>query len=293
MTQVDAPYRLYEQPSKAFISSFVGKTNLLAGTWRRNGASSAVEMEASCWRPPPGRLPPGHRSRCPSAPEDSAPRCWCRPPRRTRRQPLLPGQPMALHHRYPDRDHDGLHAQSGHRAARGRLSRGARLVAGQPARHRGYRRSGLREVKMMTLALPYLFSPMAACRTRSSVLCRASTSAPSADCHSVVSGLRSLHWHPQYLHAVPLHRRRHGRVLSRDLLEDVADRCAATLICAVIGVPEAYILSRMRDPWRSVFLLVIIGPLLVSVVVRTFGWSMLLGSQGLVNQALQLLVSHR
>jgi putative spermidine/putrescine transport system permease protein len=63
----------------------------------------------------------------------------------------------------------------------------------------------------------------------------------------------------------------------------------ATLICAIIGVPEAYILSRMRDPWRSIFLLVIIGPLLVSVVVRTFGWSMLLGSQGLVNQALVLL----
>jgi putative spermidine/putrescine transport system permease protein len=63
----------------------------------------------------------------------------------------------------------------------------------------------------------------------------------------------------------------------------------STLICAVIGVPEAYILSRMRDPWRSIFLLVIIGPLLVSVVVRTFGWSMLLGSQGLVNQTLVLL----
>jgi putative spermidine/putrescine transport system permease protein len=62
-----------------------------------------------------------------------------------------------------------------------------------------------------------------------------------------------------------------------------------TLICAVIGVPESYILSRMRDPWRSIFLLIIIGPLLVSVVVRAFGWSMLLGSQGLVNQALAAL----
>ncbi len=62
-----------------------------------------------------------------------------------------------------------------------------------------------------------------------------------------------------------------------------------TLICAIIGAPEAYILARMRNPWRSVFLLVIIGPLLVSVVVRAFGWSMLLGSQGLVNQALQLV----
>ncbi|MDT3376963.1 ABC transporter permease [Labrys neptuniae] len=62
-----------------------------------------------------------------------------------------------------------------------------------------------------------------------------------------------------------------------------------TAICALIGMPEAYILSRMREPWRSVFLLVIIGPLLVSVVVRAFGWSMLLGPTGLVNAALQLM----
>ncbi|GGB06193.1 ABC transporter permease [Brucella endophytica] len=60
-----------------------------------------------------------------------------------------------------------------------------------------------------------------------------------------------------------------------------------TLICALIGAPEAYILSRMRSPWRSIFLLVILGPLLVSVVVRAFGWSMLLGSTGLINTALE------
>lgn len=65
-----------------------------------------------------------------------------------------------------------------------------------------------------------------------------------------------------------------------------------TLICALIGAPEAYILSRMRDPWRSVFLLVIIGPLLVSVVVRAFGWSMLLGSTGLLNGALRAFGSN-
>ncbi|WP_315787547.1 MULTISPECIES: ABC transporter permease [unclassified Bradyrhizobium] len=62
-----------------------------------------------------------------------------------------------------------------------------------------------------------------------------------------------------------------------------------TLICAVIGAPEAYILSRMREPWRSIFLLAIIGPLLVSVVVRAFGWSMLLGPTGLVNEAFRAL----
>ena len=58
-----------------------------------------------------------------------------------------------------------------------------------------------------------------------------------------------------------------------------------TALCVAIGAPEAYVLSKMRDPWRSAFLLVILAPLLVSVVVRAFGWSMLLGTAGIVNQA--------
>jgi putative spermidine/putrescine transport system permease protein len=62
-----------------------------------------------------------------------------------------------------------------------------------------------------------------------------------------------------------------------------------TLICVLVGAPEAYVLSRMRDPWRSVFLLIVLAPLLVSVVVRAFGWSMLLGPEGLVNQTLRLV----
>jgi putative spermidine/putrescine transport system permease protein len=59
-----------------------------------------------------------------------------------------------------------------------------------------------------------------------------------------------------------------------------------TGICIAIGAPEAYVLSRMGSPWRTIFLLVVLAPLLVSVVVRAFGWSMLLGREGLVNQAL-------
>jgi putative spermidine/putrescine transport system ATP-binding protein len=39
--QVDAPYRLYENPATPFISSFVGKMNRLSGTWRRGGVEIA------------------------------------------------------------------------------------------------------------------------------------------------------------------------------------------------------------------------------------------------------------
>ena len=63
-----------------------------------------------------------------------------------------------------------------------------------------------------------------------------------------------------------------------------------TAICAVIGTPEAYILSRMSSRWRGVFLFVILGPLLISVVARTLGWALLFGgATGVVNQALMKL----
>jgi putative spermidine/putrescine transport system permease protein len=64
---------------------------------------------------------------------------------------------------------------------------------------------------------------------------------------------------------------------------------AVTVLCVVLGVPETIILSRMKSPWRSLFLIVILGPLLISVVVRTLGWAILLGNNGLLNNALQAL----
>ncbi|MBE3637633.1 ABC transporter permease [Mangrovicoccus algicola] len=60
----------------------------------------------------------------------------------------------------------------------------------------------------------------------------------------------------------------------------------ATLLTILIGAPEAIILMRMRAPWRGLFLLVALGPLLISVVSRTLGWALLLGSTGVVNTAL-------
>jgi putative spermidine/putrescine transport system permease protein len=62
-----------------------------------------------------------------------------------------------------------------------------------------------------------------------------------------------------------------------------------TAICILLGVPETLILARMRAPWRGIFLLVILGPLLISVVVRTLGWAILMGRDGLINGALQAL----
>jgi putative spermidine/putrescine transport system ATP-binding protein len=41
MTQIDAPYRLYERPATAFISSFVGKMNRIEAVWRGGRAEAA------------------------------------------------------------------------------------------------------------------------------------------------------------------------------------------------------------------------------------------------------------
>ncbi len=62
-----------------------------------------------------------------------------------------------------------------------------------------------------------------------------------------------------------------------------------TILCVLVGAPEAYILRRMREPWRSFFILVVIGPLLVSVVARTLGWALLLGGNGLLPVAIHKL----
>lgn len=62
---------------------------------------------------------------------------------------------------------------------------------------------------------------------------------------------------------------------------------AVTLITMALGAPEAYILHRMAPRWRGIFILVILGPLLISVVARTLGWALLFGGKtGVINEAL-------
>jgi putative spermidine/putrescine transport system permease protein len=52
-----------------------------------------------------------------------------------------------------------------------------------------------------------------------------------------------------------------------------------TLLCAY---PVALAVSRMVPRWRNLMMIVCISPLLVSAVVRTYGWFILLGDKGMV-----------
>jgi putative spermidine/putrescine transport system permease protein len=64
---------------------------------------------------------------------------------------------------------------------------------------------------------------------------------------------------------------------------------AVTLLSVLLGVPETIVLARMKRPSQSLCLLIVLGPLLISVVVRTLGWQILLGNNGVLNSALQAL----
>lgn len=77
----------------------------------------------------------------------------------------------------------------------------------------------------------------------------------------------------------------YGEIFLRTALLSVG----VTILSVLLGVPETIVLARMRKPWQSLCLLVVLGPLLISVVVRTLGWQILLGNNGVVNDVLQAL----
>jgi putative spermidine/putrescine transport system permease protein len=60
-----------------------------------------------------------------------------------------------------------------------------------------------------------------------------------------------------------------------------------TLASLALAYPIAYHLARTRGRWQSLFLLIVLSPLLVGVVIRSYGWMILLANTGLVNSILR------
>lgn len=60
-----------------------------------------------------------------------------------------------------------------------------------------------------------------------------------------------------------------------------------TLLTIVLGYPVAYYFVRSRSRYKHWIFLGVISPLLVSIVVRTIGWTIILGNEGLVNGLLR------
>jgi putative spermidine/putrescine transport system permease protein len=62
-----------------------------------------------------------------------------------------------------------------------------------------------------------------------------------------------------------------------------------TIVCVLLGYPLAYFLARARPRVLTIGLFLLIMPLMVSTVIRVFGWIVILGRKGLVNQTLVAL----
>jgi putative spermidine/putrescine transport system permease protein len=57
-------------------------------------------------------------------------------------------------------------------------------------------------------------------------------------------------------------------------------------ICLLLGYPVAFHLARTKSRWGSLLYVLVLSPLLVGVVVRSFGWLILLSGNGVINRTL-------
>lgn len=62
-----------------------------------------------------------------------------------------------------------------------------------------------------------------------------------------------------------------------------------TIVCLILGYPLAWYLVRVvrLKAWRRICVILVVVPLFTSNIVRSFGWMVLLGRNGLINDGLQ------
>ncbi|SSW61718.1 ABC transporter permease [Achromobacter agilis] len=60
-----------------------------------------------------------------------------------------------------------------------------------------------------------------------------------------------------------------------------------TVLALVLGFPVAYFLARTQSRYKSLFVILLVFPLMVGNVVRAAGWMVALGNAGVVNAVLQ------
>ena len=76
------------------------------------------------------------------------------------------------------------------------------------------------------------------------------------------------------------------RIMARSLLAALV----VTLVVLVLGFPYAYAMVRTGSPWlRKLLLIGLFLPFFIGQVVRAYGWLIVLGNQGLINQLLGVL----
>jgi len=63
----------------------------------------------------------------------------------------------------------------------------------------------------------------------------------------------------------------------------------ATVICLVIAYPVAFILSRMEKHKQGTMLMIVMLPMWMNFLLRTYAWMTLLGNNGIINNILEMI----
>jgi len=72
----------------------------------------------------------------------------------------------------------------------------------------------------------------------------------------------------------------------REIVRTIQLGLGVTVLTLIASYPIALFLARSTSRWRGVLVALAIAPLLTSTVVRTYGWMVLLGTDGVVNTVL-------
>ena len=77
----------------------------------------------------------------------------------------------------------------------------------------------------------------------------------------------------------------YGSVFARSLLLALI----ATVICLVIAFPVGYFLSRLRVNKQHIMLMLVMLPMWMNFLLRTYAWMTLLGNNGIINNLLGMI----
>ena len=63
----------------------------------------------------------------------------------------------------------------------------------------------------------------------------------------------------------------------------------STIICLVLGYPLAYIISKEKPRIRNIMILLVVIPMWMNFLLRTYAWLTLLGKNGILSKALSFI----
>lgn len=70
-------------------------------------------------------------------------------------------------------------------------------------------------------------------------------------------------------------------VVARAFITTIRISVIVTIVCLIVGYPVAYAISRSRH--RALLTFLIVTPMLMDVLIRAYGWIIMLGQYGIVN----------